>query len=253
MTTIEASHDGVALFPSPIAVPGFESQGDWGVILSAGTSQEHDDDHWVDNLRLAASPGKPQPPALVNATTRTLSLSWFPPHHGGAPVLLYRLQRRVADRWLTSYIGNATQRIVGNLKGATQYLFRVQAYNSLGWGQYSDAGSFTTASPPLKFDLKPPHATRVAGGVTRCGGRLYVAGGQHAEAEPGVGKDGFGRKREYLVSLEQYDTSTRSWLRRASMRVPRSHPGLRACASAPCWSSAGTAPSASRHTTTRGR
>jgi hypothetical protein len=91
---------------------------------------------------------------------------------------------------------------------------------------YSHAGSFATATPPLRFDLKPPHATRVATAATRCGGRIYVAGGQHSSAEPGVGIDGFGRKREYLTSLEEFDTRTGTWQRRASMRIPRSHPGL---------------------------
>ena len=224
--TIEAHHNGLALFRRPVPLPDFVAQKHWALILSAGTSAGYDDDHWVDNLRLALPPTKPPPPNLLQATTRTVELQWFPPHHGGDPISLYRLQRRTPRGWVTSYIGNGTHKIVGPLAPAKTHLFRIQAYNSVGWGPPSDAGSFATASPPLEFDLKPPHDTRVAGGIVRCGGRLYTAGGQHATAPAGVGGLVGGRPRKYLTSLEQYDTATRSWLRRASMRIPRSHPGL---------------------------
>ena len=63
-----------------------------GSFAPAGTSQEHDDDHWVDNC--AASPGKP---CLRWSTRPRDAQPHLPPHNGGAPVLLYRLQR-VADR-----------------------------------------------------------------------------------------------------------------------------------------------------------
>jgi hypothetical protein len=155
-----------------------------------------------------------------------VQLGWFPPHHGGDQILLYRLQRRTPNGWVTSYVGNGTMHRVRPLAPAQQHLFRVQAYNTVGWGEYSDTASFATASPPLQFDLKPPHATHVAGSVVRCGGRLYAAGGQHASAPAGVGGTVDGRPRTYLTSFEQYDRDTRSWLRRASMAVERSHPVL---------------------------
>ena len=148
---VEAWHAGVPLLRSPVPVPGMESLAHWALILSASTSPDHDDDHWVDNLRLAAPPSKPVPPALVNATLNTIALAWFAPHHGGADVTLFRLQRRGARGWVTSYVGNGTQRIVGPLKEATQYLFRVQAYNSIGWGvrrrEALDALDARTQSP----------------------------------------------------------------------------------------------------------
>lgn len=225
-STIEAHHNGLSIFRRPVVLPEFEGQPHWQLVLSAGTESVYDDDHWVDNLRLACAPTKPPPPSLVRATTRALELAWFPPHHGGDPIALYRLQRRTPRGWVTAYVGNATTRVVTPLVPATQHLLRVQAYNSVGWGPYSDAGSFATASPPLTFDLKPPHNTHVAGGVVRCGGRLYSAGGQHAAAPAGVGGKVGGRPRKYLAALEQYDTPTRSWLRRTNMRTPRSHPGV---------------------------
>ena len=58
----------------------------------------HDDEHWVDNVRVAAQPAKPAPPLLVNATTEALTLSWVPPHHGGEPIDLYRLRLLRASR-----------------------------------------------------------------------------------------------------------------------------------------------------------
>ena len=225
--TLQAHHRGLPLFPTPVPLPRhFQPNASWALALSAGTSAGHDDDHWVDNLRLTLPPDKPPPPSLVNATSRSLALSWFAPHHGGAPVLLYRLQRRTPAGWLTLYVGNRTERTVGPLRAGTPHLFRLQAYNAVGWGRYSDAGSFATATAPLTFDIKPPHGTNVGNSAVRCGGRLFAAGGQHIDAPAGVLGDGRSGGRRWLTTLEEYDTPSRSWLRRASMRTPRTHLGL---------------------------
>ena len=220
--TVQARHDGIELFPHPVPIPGLVVADNWQLYLSAATSADFDDNHWVDNLRLAAAPAQPVPPSLVNVTAMSISLAWFPPHHGGEPITLYRLQRREAPGWLTLYVGPSTTRTVRQLVPATTYLFRVQAYNSIAWSLGSHAASYTTAVPPLLTDAKPPRAPRVAAGMVRCGGRLYSAGGQHVSQPPGVSGGG----RRFLRTFEQYDTATRTWLRRADMHVPRTHPGL---------------------------
>ena len=222
-TTVQATHDGVDLFPHPVGVPGFTCDDKCELVLSAATSAEFDDDHWVDNLRLASAPGRPVPPALVNATTTSVALAWTPPHHGGDPITLYRLQRRDgALGWRTLYVGPRRERTVGGLPPASRHLFRVHAYNSVGWSVASHVASYSTAVPPVTSDVKPPHEPKSAAGLVRCGGRLYAVGGQHLSSAPGVG----GARRTYLRTLEQYDAATRSWFRRAPMRTPRSHPLL---------------------------
>ena len=220
--TVQVLHNGIDLFPQPVHVPGFFSNESWQVFLSAATSAEFDDNHWVDNLRLASAPAQPVPPALVNATATSLAVAWFPPHHGGEPISLYRLQRRDGSVWRTIYIGPGVTRVVRQLLPATTYLLRVQAFNALGWSVGSHAASYTTAMPPLKTDVKPPHLPRVAAGLVRCGGRLYSVGGQHAKKPAGL----TGAGRRFLTTFEQYDTVTRTWLRRADMNVSRSHAGL---------------------------
>ena len=161
---------------------------------------------------------------------------------------------------------HASHSQVRGLRPAIIVHLRVAAYNSVGWSLPSYAAIYTTAVPPLSMDIKPPHAPRVATGVIRCAGSLFVVGGQLVDAPPGVradenrpltppacvphhsGRDlsplpispsqvrdeqtaagtatGRTGQRRLLTSLEQYDATTRTWLRRADMRVPRSHPGL---------------------------
>ena len=122
----------LALFHRPVAVPGLDAHASWVMAISASSGLSgHDDDHWVDNVVLVAHPTQPPPPSLINASARTIALAWASPHHGGAPISLYRLQRRATNGWVTVYVGNGTQRIVGPLAEARTHLFRVQAYNSV--------------------------------------------------------------------------------------------------------------------------
>ena len=57
--SVQVTHDGVALFASPVPVPGFVCDDACELVLSAGTSSDFDDDHWVDNLLIASSPENP--------------------------------------------------------------------------------------------------------------------------------------------------------------------------------------------------
>ena len=126
------------------------------VVLSAGTSAAHDDDQWVDNLRLTLPPTKPPPPSLLQATARTLELAWFPPHHGGAPITLYRLQRRTPHGWVTAYVGSATTRRV-----------------SRGWPLSSSPRTTVSMStvaailPPSYSGTSPPQSPRNGPSPTR--------------------------------------------------------------------------------------
>ena len=131
-STLEVWHQGIVLFHRPVPIAGLDADASWVVAISASSGLSgHDDDHWVDNVALVAHPTQPPPPTLVNATVRTMGLAWAPPHHGGAPITLFRLQRRATSGWVTVYVGNGTQRIVGPLAEARTHLFRVQAYNSV--------------------------------------------------------------------------------------------------------------------------
>ena len=229
---LEATRDGLAFFDAPVELPGLSCpDGKCGVALSAACGRRgkgpdplgmpHDDEHWVDNVRVAAQPAKPAPPLLVNATTEALTLSWVPPHHGGEPIDLYRLRllRASHGKWMTVFVGNATTHTVHRLTTATAYLFRVEAHNALGWGHRSSAATFATAAPLFSSDSKPPLAPRVNGASAACGGRLYVVGGQ----PQGSGRHPGG---ETLASLEEFSWSSRTWVRRADMHVARSHLAL---------------------------
>ena len=217
--TLRARHDGLDLFPKPIPLPGFACDEACALLLGATTGIDAADHHWVDNVRMSGPPGRPAPPALVNATAHSLLLAWYPPHHGGEEILLYRLRMWKGTRWLNLYVGSRTSFKVDHLQHGTAHLFRLQAYNINGWGPKSFSASFATATWPLASHAAPPRVPRVNAGSCMCRGKLYLAGGQT------VGGDGEGGG-PVLGALEEFDLASRSWVRRAEMATPRSHLAL---------------------------
>ena len=171
-------------------LPGFVSDATYALVLGARSGSGaacFTDHHWVDNLRMSGPPGRPAPPVLVNATATSLLLAWFAPHHGGEEVLLYRLRMWRGTRWLNLYVGARANHTVHYLEQGTAHLFRLQAYNTNGWGASSPSASFATVTWPLASHAAPPRVPRVNAGSCVCGGKLYVAGGQSVGSGGGVG------------------------------------------------------------------
>ena len=222
--TLTVRHDGLLLFPSPVPLPTYacgkpDLKVACALVLGARSGDDADDHHWLDNVRMSGPPGRPAPPALVNATARALLLAWYPPHHGGEEVLLYRLRMWRGTRWNNVYVGSATNHTVHYLEHGTAYLFRLQAYNANGWGPSSPSASFATVTWPLASHPAPPRVPRVNGATCLCGGKTYIAGGQPVGGGGGAGG-------AVLGVLEEYDLASRSWVRRADMATPRSHLAL---------------------------
>lgn len=178
--TLRAAHNGLSLFgDEPVPLPGFACDAACALVLGARSGgAATTDHHWVDNLRMSGPPGRPAPPVLVNATATSLLLAWFVPHHGGEEVVLYRLRMWRRTRWLNLYLGARTNHTVHYLEQGTSHLFRLQAYNTNGWGASSPSASFATATWPLASHAAPPRVPRVNVGSCVCGGKLYIAGGQ---------------------------------------------------------------------------
>jgi len=99
----------------------------------------------------AAAPGPPEAPFFAQKTATTIRVKWGPPDkENGAPVKQYRLE--VAEQggaFTEVYSGYATAYKVTGLLPGQQYVFRVQAVNEAGRGEWSN-------TTPVVMALAPP-------------------------------------------------------------------------------------------------
>ena len=97
-------------------------------------------------------PGPPAAPALADATSGSLAVSWSVPDNAGPPVSGYHIRYRIAvtGSWReATHEGLETGLTLGDLLGGTRYEVQVRATNEDGTGLWSPSGSGTTLSPAI--------------------------------------------------------------------------------------------------------
>ncbi|KAL6758808.1 fibronectin type III [Haematococcus lacustris] len=137
---------------------------------------------WSQPLQLHTAPDVPDAPgapAVLEAGATSLRLTWHPPlHNGGARITAYNLQQQTASpsppshlplapepsppdlgggaaAALLVYCGPEPLALVSPLQPGSTHLFRVQAVNSQGQGQWSEWSAVSTA-PDCPAAPAPP-------------------------------------------------------------------------------------------------
>ncbi|XP_013384581.1 proto-oncogene tyrosine-protein kinase ROS [Lingula anatina] len=92
----------------------------------------------------ASVPGEPIPPKLTTLSSGAYEVFWYPPEDFGSLITQYRLEYMPDDytgNWSLAYKGVNTKWTAQGLDGGQKYIFRVAAYNAMGWGPFSSNSS----------------------------------------------------------------------------------------------------------------
>ncbi|XP_054281239.1 cell adhesion molecule Dscam2-like [Macrosteles quadrilineatus] len=96
----------------------------------------------IVHLQVQDAPGRPKNLRVVDATSRSLSVSWAAPSDERSPVLQYLVQYRqesgVTDEWQKIGVNTDLSCTIRDLTPATEYAIRVLAENELGAGEPSE-------------------------------------------------------------------------------------------------------------------
>ncbi|KAL3282642.1 hypothetical protein HHI36_005817 [Cryptolaemus montrouzieri] len=111
----------------------------------------------------AAAPCTPLPPSLNVKSSHIVLVEWKEPKCNGAAIKEYKLEMNRTepeDIFEPIYEGTELSYEVKNLVPATYYGFRVQAFNSAGFSQFSEVSSVKTpAAPPSTVTLSKHSST----------------------------------------------------------------------------------------------
>jgi hypothetical protein len=133
-------------------------------------------------------PGKPDAPTFSKVQEAKFRVSWKKPNAGSSGITGYELQYKMssegADAWAevkpapdgTKKGYTLRNRDGQSVVGEMSYDVRVRAKNDEGWGEWSDAGTVTTADPRPPRDPSDDGGTETdyeANGIMG-GGRVYI-------------------------------------------------------------------------------
>jgi N-acetylneuraminic acid mutarotase len=154
-------------------------------------------------------------PAVVSSSQ--INLSWQDNSWDESNFMVERCKNASCGDFvhIATLAANVTSYQNTHLTSATSYSFRVRAFNSEGYSDYSNTGTAATTGTLGEHGTwmtRQPMATRrfdAAAGVIN--GILYVVGGRDANARP-------------TAILEAYDPATNSWTTKAPMPAARQAP-----------------------------
>lgn len=98
-------------------------------------------------------PDQPRPPKLFHQSRNSLQLRWNTPNDNGSHILYYILEydEGGSDNFIEFYRGKGKTYTLNKLQSATQYRFRMAAYNEMGCSLYSEIiGYRTLDNPPVQ-------------------------------------------------------------------------------------------------------
>jgi titin len=105
-------------------------------------------------IMAATTPGKPETPTILSASSASISIQWLQPTSGGSPITNYNVYVAVgptvtSDSYsLKTATGLTQQFLMTDVTPAQTYWFKVVAQNLVGTGPLSDGVSRIAASVP---------------------------------------------------------------------------------------------------------
>jgi len=150
-----------------------------------------------------AVPGKPGIPTVDARGHDEIEISWTAPSdNGGAAITGYRVRWRSGQgSYTTSPTLTATSYTIPNLSPSTAYSIQVEAINSEGAGQWSNARSASTTAAPTPQDTDPPNEPSTPTLVSRTTTTLIIA-----TVAPSSGPAAAGYKWRYSTDRTITDT-----------------------------------------------
>lgn len=135
---------------SPLTVVGLKSAISYSVTVvasnAAGSSAASD----AASATVTTVPAKPSAPTVTTQVNQD-NVSWSAPATGGVAISNYQWESNDAKGNTTT----ATSVAVAQ-EGGTAQAYRVRAYNTNGWGEWSDWSGTITTTPPF-FPYFPPY------------------------------------------------------------------------------------------------